>query len=170
MKEIIEELHEYLERDFPEFLHLRSLGTQLLHMMFGRGTASLQQLAARTIFHQCLIKNNGCLSKIIPVDSIGQEFTSDDFKQCDVYDDYVMVILNRTVLQALIHKLSLPQDSLMNFEAELVLHRMASKFSTFKAFPPDDIFNYTSDDSMNESEDSDSSLEQDEGDSDLEYW
>ena len=85
----------------------------------------------------------------------------------DVYDEYINFVLNRTVLRALVVRLNLPQDSLLNFEVELLLHQIASKFSSFKIMQPERFYSDSDDSAVSDDSES-SSLE--EGDSDLEYW
>jgi len=136
--------------------------------MFGRTTATLQQLAARKIFQHCFLDGSCTLGKIMPADTLKHRYSNADLKEVDVYDEYVTLGLNQAVLKALVVRLNLPQDSLVNLEVELLLHQMASKFSTFKVIRPENMFGSESESSSPHSEDSDNS--QDEGDSDLEYW
>lgn len=145
------------------------MGNKLLHMMFGKTTASLKQLAARTIFTQCFLEGSNALGKILPVNTIKDRFSGADLQQIDVYDEYISLVLNKTVLKALVTRLGLPQDSIVNFEIELLLHQMASRFSSYKLLPPENVFSGESDDSLSLT-DSDVSASADEGDSDLEYW
>ena len=166
-KEIIEEINEYLENEFSEFVHLKSVSHKLVNMMFGRTTSSLRQLATRSIFHHCFLRGGCCLTKLMPSDTLKQRFSNADLTQMDVYDEYINFVLNRTVLRALVVRLNLPQDSLLNFEVELLLHQIASKFSSFKIMQPESFYSDSDDSAVSDDSES-SSLE--EGDSDLEYW
>ncbi|KAK6171501.1 hypothetical protein SNE40_019678 [Patella caerulea] len=168
-KEIAQELQEYIETEFPEFMELRPIAGALIHLLFGRTTSTLSQLATRNIFQHSLIKSTACLQRILPVSTFKQKFLVEDLKHFDTYDEYVSMVLNRTVLKTLINMLHLPQDSLINFQVELLLHQMAVKFSKYKVLRPDGILSDLSDESIN-SDDTDSSESPDEGDSDLEYW
>lgn len=164
-REIVMEMCELLDSDFPEFSHLQSICNQLVSMMFGQTSASLTQLATRSVFHHCFIKNRMCVFKLLPSDSLKQKLVDDNLH--DAYEEYISFILNRTVLQALVAKLSLPKSSVVNFEVELLLHRLANKLSSLKAMPPENIF-CDSDGSIDLT---DSDTTQSEGgDSDLEYW
>ncbi|KAK3096831.1 hypothetical protein FSP39_003783 [Pinctada imbricata] len=136
-------------------------------MMFGKTTASLRQLAARSIFHHCFLKGSCCLAKLMPSDTLKMRFSNADLSQMDVYDEYINFVLNKTVLRALVVRLNLPQDSLVNFEVELLLHQLSSKFSSFKIIQPESFYSNSDDSAVSEDSQS-SSLE--EGDSDLEYW
>ena len=159
------EMCEFLETDFPEFSHLQSISNQLVQMMFGQTSASLMQLATRSVFHHCFVKNRTCVFKLLPSEGLKQKLIEDN--DLDTYEEYINFILNETVLQTLVAKLSLPKSSLLNFEVELFLYRLANKLSSLKAMPPENIF-CDSDGSM---EFSDSDTTQSEGgDSDLEYW
>ena len=161
----MEEICELLELEFPELSHLQSISNQLVCMMFGQTSASLMQLAARSVFHHCFIRSRTCISKLLPSDSLKQKLIEENSH--DTYEEYINFILNRTVLQTLVSRLSLPKASVMNFEIELFQHRLASKLSTLKAMPPENIF-CDSDGSL---EFTDSDTTQTEGgDSDLEYW
>ncbi|KAL5009734.1 hypothetical protein ScPMuIL_012039 [Solemya velum] len=166
-KEIVEELQEYLEFDFPEFSHLQHYASQLISSMFGQTSATLRQLSARKLFQHCFINHTECLSKLLPIDTLIKKFTNEDLKFSDTYDEYINLILNRTVLRTLVSNLSLPHDSLLNFEVELLLYQMASLFSSFKFTRPENVFIGNTD---TESSDSDDSPSVGEGDSDLEYW
>lgn len=164
-REIVMELCEFLESEFTEFSHLQSISNKLICMMFGQTSASLMQLATRSVFHHCFIKNRTCISNLLPSDSLKQKLVEDNYH--DTYEDYINFILNRTVLQTLVARLSLPKASLLNFEIELFHHRLANKLSHLKAMPPENIF-CDSDGSIDLS---DSDATQSEGgDSDLEYW
>ncbi|KAK3580495.1 hypothetical protein CHS0354_001094 [Potamilus streckersoni] len=166
-KDIAEELMEYIDTDFPEFSHLRTVSSQLIHMMFGQ-TSSLCQLTARTLFNHCFIKQRKCIHKLLPIKALHEKLNNDEYKPQDSYEEYINLILNKTMLQVLISQLSLPQDSLLNFEVELLLHRMANLFSTFKVTPPENMF--SGEDYSIDSNESDSAISPEEGDSDLEYW
>lgn len=163
-------MSEYLENDFPEFSHLRSICDKLVNYMFGRTSSTLKQTAARTIFKQCFLDKTCSLSQIMPADTLKQRFSDADLGNIDVYDEYINFVLNKTVLRALVDKLNLPHDSILNFEIELLLHQMASRFSTYKVLPPENMFNGESDSSFNSTDSDNSSFSGDEGDSDLEYW
>ncbi|ESO85757.1 hypothetical protein LOTGIDRAFT_235723 [Lottia gigantea] len=169
-KEIAQELVEYIENDFPEFLELRPIAGALIHLLFGRTTSTLSQLATRCVFQNSLIKNTLCLQRILPVSTFKQKFLVEDLEHFDTYEEYVCLILNRTVLKTLINLLNLPQDSLINFEVELLLHQMAVKFSKYKILRPDNVISDLSDESVHSSESDSSNDSLDEGDSDLEYW
>nr|XP_022289585.1 uncharacterized protein LOC111101404 [Crassostrea virginica]XP_022289586.1 uncharacterized protein LOC111101404 [Crassostrea virginica]XP_022290650.1 uncharacterized protein LOC111102275 [Crassostrea virginica]XP_022290652.1 uncharacterized protein LOC111102275 [Crassostrea virginica] len=168
-KEITEEVKELLDNEFPEFDHLKVVSDKLVRMMCGRSTAGLRQLATRTIFQQVFLQSTKSLGKLLPSSSLQSCLKNADLRQMDVYDEYINLVLNRTVLQALIVRLGLPSDSLINFEVELLLYQMASRFSGFKILPPESMYNEDSGESSL-SEDSELSTSQDEGDSDLEYW
>ena len=168
-KEITEEVKELLDNEFPEFDHLKVVSDKLVKMMCGRSTAGLRQLATRTIFQQVFLQSTKSLGKLLPSSSLQSCLKNADLRQMDVYDEYINLVLNRTVLQALIVRLGLPSDSLINFEVELLLYQMASRFSGFKILPPESMYNEDSGESSL-SEDSELSTSQDEGDSDLEYW
>ncbi|XP_069133563.1 uncharacterized protein [Argopecten irradians] len=165
-KEIVEEMNLYLEHEFPEFADLKSVSHNLVNSMFGRTTATLQQLAARKIFHTCFLEGSSSLGKLMPAETLKNRYSNADLKHWDVYDEYVTLGLNQAVIRALVIRLNLPQDSEVNFKIELFLHRMASKFSTYKVLQPETIFG--GDDSDNSNDSNSESL--DEGDSDLEYW
>ena len=159
------EICEFLESEFPELSHLQSISNQLVCMMFGQTSASLMQLAARSLFHQCFIKSRTCLSRLLPSDGLKQKLIEENSH--DTYEDYINLILNQTVLQTLVSKLTLPKASVVNFEVELFLHRLANKLSQMKAMPPENIF-CDSDGSLDFT---DTDTTQSEGgDSDLEYW
>ena len=159
------ELCEFLESEFPELSHLQSISNQLLQMMFGQTSATLVQLSARTLFHHCFIKSRTCVSRLLPGDSVTQKLIEENSH--DTYEDYINLILNRTVLQTLVSRLLLPKASVVNFEIELFLHRLANKLSAMKAMPPENIF-CDSDGSLDFT---DTDTTQSEGgDSDLEYW
>ncbi|XP_062568077.1 uncharacterized protein LOC134230326 [Saccostrea cucullata] len=168
-KEITEEVKELLDNEFPEFEHLKIVSDKLVRMMCGRTTAGLRQLATRTIFKQVFLQSTKSLGKLLPSTSLKSCLKNADLHQMDVYDEYINLVLNRTVLQALVVRLGLPGDSLVNFEVELLLHQMASRFSGFKVVPPESPYSGESGESS-VSDDSDLSSSQDEGDSDLEYW
>ncbi|XP_060076255.1 uncharacterized protein LOC132555891 [Ylistrum balloti] len=165
-KEIVEEMTLYIENEFPEFSDLKSVSHKLVNSMFGRTTATLQQLAARKIFHSCFLEGSSSLGKLMPAETLKNRYSNADLKHWDVYDEYVTLGLNQAVLRALVIRLNLPQDSELNFKIELLLHRMASKFSTYKVLQPETIFGGDDTDNSNDS----NSESQDEGDSDLEYW
>ena len=159
------ELCEFLESDFPEFSHLQSISNRLLPMMFGQTSSSLMQLATRSVFHHCFVQNRTCIYKLLPSEGLKQKLIEDSYH--DTNEEYINLILNKTVLQTLVATLSLPKSSLLNFEVELLLHRLAYKLSSLKAMPPENIF-CDSDGSVDLS---DSDTTQSEGgDSDLEYW
>lgn len=168
-KEITEEVKELLDNEFPEFHHLKVVSHKLVRMMSGRSTAGLRQLATRTIFKQVFLQSTNSLGKLLPSTSLKFCLQNADLRQMDVYDEYINLVLNRTVLQALVVRLGLHGDSLVNFEVELLLHQMASRFSGFKILPPENLYSGESGESS-VTEDSDLSTSQDEGDSDLEYW
>lgn len=168
-KEITEEVRELLDNEFPEFHHLKVVSHKLVRMMGGRSTAGLRQLATRTIFKQVFLQSTNSLGKLLPSTSLKFCLKNADLRQMDVYDEYINLVLNRTVLQALVVRLGLPSDSMVNFEVELLLHQMASRFSGFKILPPENLYSGESGESS-VTEDSDLSTSQDEGDSDLEYW
>lgn len=161
-KEITDEIHGMLNGEFSEFSHLSNISSNLVHLMFGQTSAGLKQLAARALFHNCFIKHRTSISKLLPVNVIDHDL--------HIYDDYIGFVLNRTVLQTLVKRLALPRDFLMNFEVELLLHRIAHKMSRMKAMPPENIF-CESDGSLSDVSDSESTGYSEEGgDSDLEYW
>lgn len=168
-KEIAEEMGVYVEHDFPEFTHLKPMCHQLVNLMFGRTSATLQQLAARRIFKQCFLDGCCSLGKLMPVDSLKNRYSNADLKHADTYEEYVMLGLNQTVLKALVVRLGLPQDSLVHFEVELLLHQISSRFSSYKLLPPENMFGTDSSDSSLNSDDSIASSSEG-GDSDLEYW
>ncbi|XP_071135639.1 uncharacterized protein [Mytilus edulis] len=169
-KEIVEEMSEYLENDFPEFLHLRSVCDKLVNYMFGRTSSTLQQTATRVIFKQCFLGKTCSLTQLMPADTLKQRFSDADLSNLDVYDEYINFVLNKTVLRALVDKLNLPHDSILSFEIELLLHQMASRFGACKVLPPENMFNGESDSSISSDDSNNSSFSPDEGDSDLEYW
>ena len=79
------------------------------------------------------------------------------------------MVLNKDLLVRFIRHFSLPYDSLLNFETELLLQRMVVLFSSFQVGTTSLLFErqipYNS-----SSEDSDLFANEEEGDSDLEYW
>ena len=157
-----------LETEFHEFSHLVTSGSQLVRLMFGQTSASLRQLATRTIFHQCFIKQKTCVSDLLASEVLKRSLTEESNPH--TYEEYIHLILNRTVLQMLIAKLGLPRDFLFNFEVELLLHRIANKMADLKPMPPENIF-HDSDGSLSDYSDSESAQFSEEGgDSDLEYW
>ncbi|KAL4232720.1 hypothetical protein ACF0H5_007408 [Mactra antiquata] len=167
-KEITDELRGMLHGEFSEFSHLSNISDNLVNLMFGQASATLKQLAARSIFHQCFIKHRRCISKLLPVDVIKE--TVENTRELHPYEDYISFILNTTVLQTLVKHLGLPRDFLVNFEVELLLHRLAHKMSSMKAMPPENIF-CDSDGSLSDLSESESTGYSEEGgDSDLEYW
>lgn len=167
-KEVTEEIHTMLNGEYSEFAHLSTYSGHLVNLMFGQTSATLKQMAARSLFHQCFIKHRTCISKLLPVEVIQQSVSADH--DIHTYEDYINFILNTTVLQTFVKSLGLPKDFLMNFEVELLLHRIAHKMSHMKAMPPENIF-CDSDGSMSDMSDSDSTGYSEEGgDSDLEYW
>ena len=154
--------------EFSEFAHLTNIASKICNMMFGQTTATLRQLAARTLFHQCFIKCQTGVSKLLPSEAIKQSVIEESNGHS--YEEYINFILNQSVLQLLISKLGLPTNSLINFEVELFLHRIANKFSGMKAMPPENIF-CESDGDLSDLSDSESTQYSEEGgDSDLEYW
>lgn len=160
-------MNQYTEHEFPEFSDLKTVSHTLVNRMFGRTSATLQQLAARKIFQRCFLEGSSSLGKLMPAETLKNRYSNADLKHSDVYDEYVTLGLNQAVLKVLVVRLNLPQDSLVNFKIELLLHQMASKFSTYKVIKPETIFGGDDSDNSNDSNDSRS---QDEGDSDLEYW
>ncbi|CAG2212213.1 unnamed protein product [Mytilus edulis] len=165
-KEIVEEMSEYLENDFPEFLHLRSVCDKLVNYMFGRTSSTLQQTATRVIFKQCFLGKTCSLTQLMPADTLKQRFSDADLSNLDVYDEYINFVLNKTVLRALVDKLNLPHDSILSFEIELLLHQMASRFGACKVLPPENMFNGESDSSISSDDSNNFSFSPDEGDSD----
>ena len=166
-KEITEEIHGMLNNEFSEFSHLSNLSNQMPNLMFGQTSASLRQLATRTIFRHCFITHRTCVGKLLPIEIIKESVCSNGIHP---HEDYINFILNSTVLQALIKHLGLPRDFIMNFEVELLLHRIAHKMSQMKAMPPENIF-CDSDGSCSDLSGSESTGYSEEGgDSDLEYW
>lgn len=157
-----------LNGEFSEFSHLSNISSYLVHLMFGQTSAGLKQLAARSLFHECFIKHRTCISKLLPVNVIQKSVTQEtDYHP---YEDYIGFILNKTVLQTFVKSLGLPRDFLMNFEVELLLHRIAHKMSHMKAMPPENIF-CDSDGSLSDISESESTgFSEEGGDSDLEYW
>lgn len=152
-------------------MHLRSVSPKLVNYMFGKTSSTLKQAATRVIFRQCFLEHSSSLTKILPVDSLHYRYTEEDLGQQDVYDEYINFVLNKTVLKTLVHRLNLPMDSLLNFEIELLLHRMAAFFGSLKVLPPERTFSYDSEaDSISSGNSDDSSISSGEGDSDLEYW
>lgn len=168
-KEITDEIHGMLNSEFSEFSHLSNMSNQLPNLMFGQTSASLRQLATRTIFQHCFIKHRNCVAKLLPVDVIKETVSNMDANDIQPYEDYINFILNSTVLQAFVKHLGLPRDFLVNFEVELLLHRIAHKMSVLKAMPPENIF-CESDGSLSDLSGSESAYSEEGGDSDLEYW
>lgn len=159
-----------LNSEFSEFSHLSDMSSQLPNLMFGQTSASLRQLAARSIFRHCFVKHRTCVAKILPVDIIKETVSGDGISDVYPYEDYINFILNSTVIQALVKHLGLPRDFVVNFEVELLLHRIAHKMSQMKAVPPENIF-CESDGSLSDLSGSESAAYSEEGgDSDLEYW
>lgn len=188
--EIMTELSQMIEHDFPEFSHLTSFAGSLIHLMFGYKTASLKQLAARKVFQCCLIESTDCLHNILPVSSIQENFLAKELVSSPrKYEEYITLVLNCTVLRCLLELVQLPHSLLVHFEAQLLYLRMSLKFCLLQAQRPmnsslvRNIFDVDGDnagesddggseeDNDDDSGSYDSSTENDvEGDSDLEYW
>ncbi|CAL1540007.1 unnamed protein product [Lymnaea stagnalis] len=188
--EIMKELSNVIEHDFPEFSHLCSYAGSLIHLMFGYKSASLKQLAARKVFQCCLIESTDCLHNILPVSSIQENFLAKELLSSPrKYEEYITLILNGTVLRCLLELVQLPHSLLIHFEAQLLYLRMSLKFCLLQAQRPmnsslvRNIFDVASDnggesddddsgdDNVDDSGSYDSSTENDvEGDSDIEYW
>ncbi|BFZ24902.1 hypothetical protein BsWGS_27941 [Bradybaena similaris] len=189
-KEVIKELSDLIEHDFPEFSHLCPVASSLIHLMFGYKSASLKQLAARKVFQFCLIDSTACLHNILPVSSIQENFRADELlSNARKYEEYITLVLNCTVLRRLVQLIQLPQTLLIHLEAQLLYLRMCLKLCSLRPQRSmyTDITHRIFDDVSGEGDSSsgdddnersdysnssyDSSTEEDEGgDSDLEYW
>lgn len=162
-KEIEDELMSIIEENFPEFLHFRPMRSQLIPLMAGGTTATLKQLAARTIFKKTLIQNPAvCMAKLHSSFTLQEEFTESDLTHdLDAYEKYILCALSSVTLKRLTKRLSLPKNALVSFEIELFLRRLSIFVGACKPVQP------YGDDSDSFDSDMDSSFE---GDSDLEYW
>ncbi|XP_064595869.1 uncharacterized protein LOC135462572 [Liolophura sinensis] len=162
-KEIEDELMAIISESFPEFLHFHPMRSQLIPLMAGSTTATLKQLAARTIFKQTLIENpEVCMAKLHSNLTLQEEFTGNGLSHdLDAYEKYIFCALSSVTLKRLTERLSLPKNALINFEIELFLRRLSIFVGACKPVQP------YSEDSDSFDSDLDSSLE---GDSDLEYW
>lgn len=163
------ELSRLIEQQLPEFIHLQQHQGQLLHLLFGGTTSTLQQLSARQIFRLCLVESTQCLCRIVPAATFRQRFTLEDFWEREVYEEYMELVVNHTVLRGLVALLGLPADTLLYLEVELLLQRLGLRLTRLKVNRPDPVLSTQSDDDLS-SDDSLYSVSQDEGDSDLEYW
>ncbi|KAK7494831.1 hypothetical protein BaRGS_00013958 [Batillaria attramentaria] len=167
--EVEGELSELLEQQLPEFSHLRQHTHQLVHLMFGGTTCTLQQLAARQLFKRCLVESTEYLCRILPVATIQQRFSPEDLGEREVYEEYMELVVNHTVLHGLVELLGLPKDTLLHLEVELLLQRLGLQVAGLKVHRPDPTDPAVSDEDAS-SDDSSYSVSQEEGDSDLEYW
>ena len=158
-----------IDAHFPELSHLRQHRSRLLRLLFGGATCSLQQLAARRVFRQSLVENTGALQRILPVATFQQRFRPEELRQRPAYEEYVGLVLNRTVLTALVSLLGLPPDALLGLQVELLLQRLGLRLSALRVQRPDHACLLVSDSDYPTSS-SESSISQDGGDSDLEYW
>ena len=78
------------------------------------------------------------------------------------------LVVNHTVLRALVSLLGLPTDTLLCLQVELLLQQLGLRLSAFHVERPDPVYPLVSDSEHPSS--SDSSVSEDGGDSDLEYW
>lgn len=166
--EIEEELINLIDTHLPELSHLRQHRTQLVQRLFGCTTCSLQQLAARQVFRQCLVDSTAALQRILPVATFQQRFQPQELRQREVYEEYMGLVVNHTVLRALVSLLGLPTDTLLCLQVELLLQQLGLRLSAFHVERPDPVYPLVSDSEYPSS--SDSSVSEDGGDSDLEYW
>lgn len=170
-REISDEIHGLLNNEFAEFSHLSNICNELVAQMFGQTTATLKQLATRSVLQQCFIKqHSSCFAHLFPAGVTTQNVCYGHDQPS--LEDQIHFQLNTSALQTLIKHLGLPCDFLVNFEVELLLCRIAHKFCQMKPVPPEDIFYDSDGGSMSELLDSESTDYSEEygGDSDLEYW
>lgn len=167
--DVVSELQELLREDFSEFVHLNPIAKQLLHMLFGQTTASLKQLTTRVIFEEYFRNNIRRIAKLLSDETRLIYENMSDICDHDIYEEFVTTVLNKELLGRFIRHFSLPYDSLLNFETELLLQRMVVLFSSFQVGTTSLLFErqipYNS-----SSDDSDLFANEEEGDSDLEYW
>ena len=160
------ELHEYLEEDFPEFVHLKVFGTRLHSLMFGGVSSSLRQQCARTIFRNCFLKVKSPHPLLVFPKTLDPAFNLTSMDRPDEYMTYLSHIIDISALENLICLLGLPRDSLVYFEIELLRQRMLTKFRQFYWFK---YYDEEIDELYGMGSDSDEVIS-DEDDSDLEYW
>lgn len=166
--DIMHELHGFIEEDFPSFEHLKIFGNRLVNLMFGKTTASLRQLCVRKIVQNSLAKPSAVNQAFLGIE--------DKMKQKEIGLDYNLDlgfgekvtywcdVITTDVLEGLISKLSLPADSLVYFEAELLAQQLCSRLCFFR-YPDDEYENV-----LEWFSESDELTSGDEGDSDIEYW
>ncbi|KAK7107611.1 uncharacterized protein [Littorina saxatilis] len=165
--EIEEELIYLMDTFLPELSHLRQHRSKLVHLLFGRTTCTLQQLAARQVFRQSLVDSTTSLQRILPVATFRQQFQPAELRQREVYEEYIGLVVNHTVLRALVSLLGLPTDTLLCLQVELLLQQLGLRLSAFFVERPEagcalfDESDYPS---------SDYTVSEEGGDSDLEYW
>ncbi|XP_078618265.1 uncharacterized protein LOC144885926 [Branchiostoma floridae x Branchiostoma japonicum] len=150
--EITNELIQWLgEESMPssDLTRLQSLGSRLVHAIFGSTTNKLSQLCARQIFQAAFLRQ---LSSDAPQDDYQGTFFSDDKTSQDFCACLMMISTDQ--LLRLISDLHLPRDSLQCFEVELFKHRLCARFLMYEWW---EGRRCVSDD-------------EEEGDSDLEYW
>ena len=166
--DIVHELHGFIEEDFPSFEHLKIFGNKLINLMFGKTSASLRQLCVRKIFQNCLSKPSPGNQAFLGIeDKIRQKEIGLDFNLDLGFSEkatYWCDVINTDVLEGLITRLSLPADSLVYFEAELLAQRLCSRLCLFR-YPDDEYENV-----LEWFSESDELTSGDEGDSDIEYW
>lgn len=138
-------------------------------MLFGQTTASLKQLTTRVIFEEYFRNNIQRIATLLSDETRLIYENMSDICDHDVYEEFVTTVLNKELLGRFIRHFSLPYDSLLNFETELLLQRMVVLFSSFQVGTTSLLFErqipYNS-----SSDDSDLFANEEEGDSDLEYW
>ncbi|XP_076445223.1 uncharacterized protein LOC143283073 [Babylonia areolata] len=166
--EIEEELLQLIDSLLPELWDVGQHRTRLLPLLFGGVTCSLQQLCARRVFRQCLVDSTHCLQRILPVSTFQQHFQPQELREREVYQEYMELVLNSTVLSALVSLLGLPTNALFCLQVELLLQQLGLKLSELHVERPDPSCPLVGDEHPASS--SDSSVSEDGGDSDLEYW
>ncbi|KAL8599016.1 hypothetical protein ACOMHN_006825 [Nucella lapillus] len=166
--EVEEELLQLVESDLPDvWPHLQRC--PLVPLLFGGTACSLQQLCARRVFRQCLVDSTRCLHTVLPGATFRHRFQPGDLRQREVYEEYMGLVVNRTVLAALVALLALPSSALFGLQAELLLQQLGLRLSGLRVERPHPACAPVASD-RHASSSSDSSVSQDGGDSDLEYW
>ena len=166
--DITHEMHGFIEEDFPSFEHLKLFGNRLVNLMFGKTSANLRQLCVRNIFQNSLAKPSAVKQVFLGIeDKIKQKEIGLDFHLDLGFGDkvtYLCEVITTDVLESLITKLSIPADSLVYFEVELLAQQLCSKLCLFR-YPEDEYENV-----LEWFSESDELTSGDEGDSDIEYW
>lgn len=169
--EIADELVDLIDTYCPELSPLRQHRDCLVRRLFGGTTCTLRQLAARTVFRQCLVDSTAALQRILPVTTFQHRFQPLDLRQREVYEEYMGLVVNHTVLKALVALLALPADTLLCLQLELLHQQLGLRLSALSVDRPELDFNILSEDHTQAASSEDNSEASEEGgDSDLEYW